>query len=76
MPRSRDGTFSSKIFALYQRSEKALVLALMEMLVNEVTTRNVKRVTGHHRGAFQPGVLKVDCESVGEGPQLTGGGFE
>ena len=45
VPRSRDGTFSTKIFARYQRSEKALVLALMEMLVNGVSTRKVKRVT-------------------------------
>ncbi|MFB6368229.1 MAG: IS256 family transposase [Gemmatimonadota bacterium] len=45
VPRSRDGTFSTKIFQRYQRSEKALVLALMEMLVNGVSTRKVKRVT-------------------------------
>ena len=39
VPRSRDGTFSTKIFQRYQRSEKALALALMEMLVNGVSTR-------------------------------------
>lgn len=45
MPRFRDGTFSTKIFARYQRSEKALVLALMEMMVNGVSTRKVRRIT-------------------------------
>src|SRR4051794_30883345 len=30
VPQDRDGTFSTQLFARYQRSEKALVLALME----------------------------------------------
>ena len=45
VPRARDGSFSTKIFAHYQRSEKALVLGLMEMMVNGVSTRKVKRIT-------------------------------
>ncbi|HEY5433823.1 MAG TPA: transposase, partial [Candidatus Limnocylindrales bacterium] len=36
---------SSKLFARYQRTEKALVLALMEMYVVGVSTRKVARVT-------------------------------
>src|SRR5450759_5065734 len=39
VPQERDGTFSSKLFARYQRTEKALVLALMEMYVVGVSTR-------------------------------------
>jgi putative transposase len=31
VPQDRDGTFSTELFARYQRSEQALVLALMEM---------------------------------------------
>ncbi len=31
VPQDRDGTFSTQLFARYQRNEKALVLALMEM---------------------------------------------
>jgi transposase-like protein len=45
VPRARDGSFSTKVFQRYQRSEKALVLALMEMMVNGVSTRKVKRIT-------------------------------
>lgn len=45
VPQDRDGTFSSKLFARYQRTEKAFVLALMEMYVVGVSTRKVARVT-------------------------------
>ena len=45
VPQDRDGTFSSKLFARYQSTEKALVLALMEMYVVGVSTRKVARVT-------------------------------
>jgi|SRR5688572_22682711 len=31
IPQDREGTFSTRLFARYQRNEKALVLALMEM---------------------------------------------
>jgi len=34
VPRLRNGKFSTELFARYQRSEQALVLALMEMVVN------------------------------------------
>lgn len=33
VPRTRDGEFSTELFQRYQRSEQALVLALMEMVV-------------------------------------------
>lgn len=45
VPRDRDGTFNTELFERYQRSEKALVLALMEMVVNGVSTRKVKSIT-------------------------------
>lgn len=45
VPRDRAGTFRTELFERYQRSEKALVLALMEMVVNGVSTRKVKRIT-------------------------------
>ncbi|WP_042120962.1 IS256 family transposase, partial [Paenibacillus senegalensis] len=45
VPRMRDGKFSTDLFARYQRSEQALVLALMEMVVNGVSTRKVKQIT-------------------------------
>jgi putative transposase len=45
VPQDRDGTFSPTLFARYQRSDKALVLALMEMYVQGVSTRKVAAVT-------------------------------
>jgi putative transposase len=44
-PQDREGTFSTRLFSRYQRSEKALVLALMEMYVEGVSTRKVKEIT-------------------------------
>jgi putative transposase len=45
VPQDRDGRFSTELFDRYQRSEKALVAALMEMYVHGVSTRKVKAVT-------------------------------
>jgi putative transposase len=45
VPQDREGAFSTQLFARYQRNEKALVLALMEMYVEGVSTRKVREVT-------------------------------
>lgn len=45
VPQTRDGSFSTDIFKRYQRSEQAFVLALMEMVVNGVSTRKVTNIT-------------------------------
>ncbi len=45
VPQTRDGSFSTDIFKRYQRSEQALVLSLMEMVVNGVSTRKVTNIT-------------------------------
>jgi putative transposase len=45
VPQDREGTFSTRLFSRYQRNEKALVLALMEMYIEGVSTRNVKDIT-------------------------------
>jgi putative transposase len=45
VPQDREGTFSTRLFCRYQRNEKALVLALMEMYVEGVSTRKVAEVT-------------------------------
>lgn len=45
VPQDRQGRFSTEIFARYQRSEKALVAALVEMYVQGVSTRKVKAVS-------------------------------
>jgi len=45
VPQDRDGTFSTEVFARYQRSEQALVATLMEMYVQGVSTRKVTAIT-------------------------------
>jgi transposase-like protein len=45
VPQVREGQFSTDLFARYQRSEQALVLTLMEMVVNGVSTRKVAHIT-------------------------------
>ncbi|MCA9563514.1 MAG: IS256 family transposase [Myxococcales bacterium] len=45
VPQDRDGRFSTQLFERYQRSEKALVTAMMEMYVKGVSTRKVTAVT-------------------------------
>ena len=44
VPRDRDGTFSTALFERYSRTERALVCALVEMVVQGVSTRKVKKV--------------------------------
>lgn len=45
VPQDRQGRFSTEVFERYQRSEKALVLALAEMYIHGVSTRKVKAIT-------------------------------
>ena len=45
VPMDREGTFKTELFDRYQRSEKALVLSLMEMYLEGVSTRKVKDIT-------------------------------
>ena len=42
VPQDRAGRFSTELFELYQRSERALVAALAEMYVQGVSTRKVR----------------------------------
>lgn len=45
VPQDRQGRFSTEVFERYQRSEKALMSALVEMYVQGVSTRKVKAIT-------------------------------
>lgn len=45
VPQDRDGQFKTEIFERYQRSEKALMCAMMLMYIEGVSTRKVSRVT-------------------------------
>ena len=45
IPQDRQGNFKTELFERYQRSEKALVCAMMEMYIEGVSTRKVAKVT-------------------------------
>jgi putative transposase len=61
VPQDREGTFSSQLFARYQRNEKALVLALMQMYVEGVSTRKVKDITQELCGtSFSKSLVSLD----------------
>jgi len=45
VPKDRDGQFHTEVFERYQRSEKALTLAVAEAYVQGVSTRKVKKIT-------------------------------
>lgn len=44
VPRTRSGEFSTDVFEKYQRCDQALMLSMLEMVVNGVSTRNVTKV--------------------------------
>ena len=54
VPQDRHGQFSTEVFDRYQRSEKALVLALVEMYIHGVSTRKVKAITEELCGQLHP----------------------
>ena len=45
VPKFRNGTFSTELFARYSRSERAFQLALIEMGIQGVSTRKVTEIT-------------------------------
>lgn len=51
IPRDRAGRFQPSLFARYQRSEQALVLALIEMYLQGVSTRKVSTIVEELCGA-------------------------
>jgi len=65
VPQTRDGSFSTEIFKRYQRSEQAFVLALMEMVVNGVSTRKVTAITEELCGAsFSKSTVSALCAGL------------
>jgi transposase-like protein len=45
VPQDRQGRFRTEVFERYQRSEKALTAAMMQMNLQGVSTRKVKAIT-------------------------------
>jgi len=44
IPRTRNGEFSTTLFEKYQRADQSLLLSMLEMVVNGVSTRKVTKV--------------------------------
>ena len=44
VPRTRDGKFSTTLFERYQRTDKAFILSMIEMVVQGVSTRRVTKI--------------------------------
>ncbi len=69
VPEDREGIFSTRLFARYRRNEKALVLALMEMYVEGVSTRKVEDITEALCGAsFSKSLVSRLRLALGRGP--------
>lgn len=44
VPRTRSGEFHTTVFEKYQRSEQAIILSMLEMVINGVSTRKVTKI--------------------------------
>ena len=65
VPKFRDGNFSTELFERYQRSEKALILSLMEMVVQGVSTRKVQEITETLCGtSFSKSTVSALCQNL------------
>lgn len=66
IPRHRNGEeFNTKLFERYQRSEQALLLAMMEMVVNGVSTRKVENITEELCGKkFSKSTVSALCKKL------------
>ena len=69
VPQDREGTFKTEVFDRYQRSEKALVVGLMEMYLEGVSTRKVTDVTEALCGtSFSKSTVSPPRRRVGRRP--------
>ena len=65
VPKFRNGTFSTELFENYQRSEKALLLSLMEMVIQGVSTRRVSEITETLCGTgFSKSSVSALCQTL------------
>jgi putative transposase len=65
VPQVCDGEFSTELFARYQRSEQALVLALLEMVVNGVSMCKVTAITEELCGtSFSESTVSALCAQL------------
>lgn len=65
VPRHRNGDFSTELFERYQRSEQALLLAMMQMVVSGVSSRKVDDITYELCGKnFSKSMVSKLCERL------------
>lgn len=65
LPRFRFGKFTTEMFKKYQRNEQALILSMMEMVINGVSTRKVTKVTEKLCGtSFSKSTVSTLCKSL------------
>jgi transposase-like protein len=66
VPRLRSGYFSTELFKRYQRSEQALLLAMVKMVANGVSTRKVRAVVEELCGTeFSKSTVSGLCKGLG-----------
>ena len=65
VPQDREGRFHSGLFARFQRSEKALILALQEAYLQGVSTRKVTKITEQLCGtSFSKSQISELCQDL------------
>lgn len=65
VPRHRNVPFRTMLFENYQRNEQALITTMMEMVVQGVSTRNVKKVTEELCGeSFSKATVSEICKEL------------
>ncbi|MBF8436208.1 IS256 family transposase [Halanaerobiaceae bacterium Z-7014] len=65
VPRHRNGEFSTSMFQRYQRSEQALILTMIEMVINGVSTRKIENVTEELCGkSFSKSTVSNLCKQL------------
>ncbi|WKY43752.1 IS256 family transposase [Eubacteriaceae bacterium ES2] len=65
VPRHRNGEFSTTMFQRYQCSEQALMLAMIEMVINGVSTRKIENITEELCGqSFSKSTVSKLCENL------------
>jgi putative transposase len=65
VPRFREGKFSTELFQRYQRTEQALMLTLMELVIQGVSTRKVAKVTEELCGTeFSKSTVSELCKQL------------
>lgn len=67
VPRHRNVPFKTVLFENYERNEQALIATMMEMVVQGVSTRNIKKITEELCGeTFSKSAVSEICKELDE----------